>query len=90
MPFPDNFSARAFDAAQGVDDPEPATAASPADIRAIRAVREASAAFLAVLRANPWRFDSAEGPAWHLTVQEFALWDAGFAAQVREFEREAV
>ena len=59
MGYPDHFSIRAYDAAQGRHDApiHTVTDALPGDVTALANVIAAHDAFLAALRANPWACD---------------------------------
>lgn len=88
MPYPDDFSSALYNERWGRDE-EPDMdqfAATDADVAALRAVRQASAAFLAVLRANPWSFDSAETVSHADHVAEHAAIDAQIEAALAEAE----
>jgi hypothetical protein len=86
MNLPDNFSAPAYVERWGRDHtPEPSRhAATAQDLTALRNVRAASAAFLAVLRANPWGYDCAETVSWADHVAEQDAVDRQIAAAVEE------
>ena len=72
MPYPDNFSARAYDAGPGgTYRPEPPLiVATPADIVAMQTHRAWLVTTLAQLRQHPWEFDSTEIPPHHFLVAD--------------------
>ena len=72
MPYPDNFSARAYDAGPGgTYRPEPPLiVATRDDIVAMQKARAWLAVSLASLRQHPWEFDSTEIPPHHFLVAD--------------------
>jgi len=84
--LPDWVSTRSYDAAWGGNyRPEPPLIqATLNDVAALAAVREASATFLAALKAHPWTFDSVETVSWADHVAEHAAIDSAIAAALDE------
>lgn len=72
MPYPDNFSARAYDAGPGgTYRPEPPLiVASRDDIDAMQKARAWLVVSLTSLRQHPWEFDSTEIPPHHFLVAD--------------------
>ena len=72
MPYPDNFSARAYDAGSGgTYRPEPPLiVATRDDIVAMQTHRAWLVTTLAQLRQHPWQFDSTEIPPHHFLVAD--------------------
>ena len=72
MPYPDNFSARAYDAGPGgTYRPEPPLiVATRDDIVAMQKARAWLVVSLTSLRQHPWEFDSTEIPPHHFLVAD--------------------
>lgn len=86
MPYPDNFNATGYHQTWGRDFVPPPTTATAADLVAIRAVRDASAAYLAALRRHPWTFDCVETVSHADHVAEHAAAHETLERAVREVE----
>lgn len=73
MPYPDNFSSRAYAAAYERPimpvEPDP-HAASTADIYAMQKARHWMVVALTSLRQNPWDYDSTHIPPHHMLVAD--------------------
>jgi hypothetical protein len=72
MPYPDTYTARAYDAGPGgTYRPEPPLhVATRDDIVAMQKARAWLVVALLSLRENPWEFDSTEIPPHHMLVAD--------------------